>query len=234
MFSDFTDSVLDLERAVILLGEMVEKDVVNVMMACIEGSDELCEQIVRFDDEIDRLEESITWMVQEIFSHFSPRGGDLRFLLAVPKVSAHLELIGDSCVDIAKHLGKIEGNRIAMLDQLNFLPQFETVISMMTGSVNALIDRSAKRAWRAMAVLETARSIRDAHIAMLMQKPCKEWPVSSLIRISHIINGLFVMACNSADIAANVVYITHGVDVRYQRNRILEQLSNRERSKRKS
>jgi phosphate uptake regulator len=234
MFSDFTESVLDLERAVILLGEIVEKEVVNVMMACIEGSDDLCDQIIRFDDEIDRLEESITWMVQEIFSSFSPKGGDLRFLLAVPKVSAHLELIGDSCVDIAKSLKKIEGNRIQMLDTMNLLPQFETVISMMTGSVNSLIDRSAKRAWRSMGVLETAQTIREAHLVMLHQKPCKEWPMSSVLRIAQIVNSLYVMACNAADIAANVVYITHGVDVRYQRHRILEQLAQREKTRKKS
>jgi len=225
MFSAFTDSVLDLERAVILLGQMAEKDVVNVMMATIEGSDELADEIIHFDDEIDRLDEGITWMVQEIFSTFNPQSGDLRFLLAVPRVSSHLELIGDLCVEVARHMKEMEGNRTAVLDRLNLIPLFESVIGMTSGAVNALIDRSAKRAWRAMAILDASKRTFRANLDILSTLSDKDVTPYNRVRLTLICNALYVMACNAGDIAANVVYITHGVDVRYQRAKAMEELS---------
>ncbi len=225
MFAGFTDAVLDLERAIILLGQMVEKDVVNVMMACIEGSDELADEIIGFDDEIDRLDESITWMTQEIFSSFHPQAGDLRFLLAVPKVSANLELMGDSCVEVAKYLKQLDSRRIEVLDKLNLVPQFEAVIGMTNTAVGALIDRSAKRAWRAMAVLEASKRAFNYNLSKLCASPSIYGSQCNVVALSLICNSLHVMACNASDIAANVVYITHGVDVRYQRSKILDQIT---------
>ncbi|MDZ7814983.1 MAG: PhoU domain-containing protein [Planctomycetota bacterium] len=233
MLSDFTEAVLELERAVILLGEMIEKDVVNVMMACIEGSDQIAEEVVKFDDEMDRLDESITWMTQEIFAHFNPKGGDLRFLLGVPRASSHLELIGDQCVIIGKALKSLRGDRISILDNMNLIPQFETVIGMTNTSINALIDRSAKRAWRAMSSLETAQKIREAHYRFLTGEKTEDYDRATLLSLFQIVNALYVMANNASDVAASVVYITHGVDVRYQRNRILDNMPKKKKKKKR-
>lgn len=225
MFTGFTDAILDLERAIILHGQMVEKDVVNVMMACIEGSNEIADEIIRFDDEIDKLDESITWMTQEIFANFHPQGGDLRFLLAVPRVSANLELMGDSCVEVANYLKQLDATRISVLDNLNLIPQFEAVIGMTNTAVGALIDRSAKRAWRAMAILEASKRAFNHNIKKLCTNPQNFGSHKNIVFLSLICNALHVMACNASDIAANVVYITHGIDVRYQRNKIFDQIS---------
>ena len=231
MFSAFTDSILNLERAVILLAEMVEKDVVNVMMACIEGSNELADEIIRFDDEIDRLDENITWIVQEIFTHFNPQGGELRFLLSIPRVSAHLELIGDSCVEIANYLKQMDSRRLHSLDSLNLVPQFESVSGMTSGAVNALIDRSARRAWRTMAMLETSQKAFSTNISRLTNLLGNPDINANAMYLSLICNALYVMACNASDIAANVVYITHGVDVRYRRSKILDEFAAQKASK---
>src|SRR4051812_9973512 len=83
-------------------GERVLAALRGAMRALRERDDELAEEVVGFDDEIDRLYLAIEESVQTLIALRGPVATDLRLLLAVIKVNLHLERMADYCVTIAK------------------------------------------------------------------------------------------------------------------------------------
>jgi phosphate transport system protein len=63
---------------------------------------ELADEVIAFDDEIDRLYLEIEDRIQSLLARQSPVAADLRLVLAMIKVNLHLERIADYCVTVAK------------------------------------------------------------------------------------------------------------------------------------
>jgi phosphate transport system protein len=83
-------------------GERVLAALRGAMRALVERDDELADEVVGFDDEVDRLYLSIEEAVQTLIALRGPVASDLRLLLAIIKVNLHLERMADYCVTIAK------------------------------------------------------------------------------------------------------------------------------------
>ena len=64
--------------------------------------DELCDEVIAFDDEIDVRYHRIEKSIEELLAQQAPVATDLRLVLAVLHSSIHLERIGDQSVTIAK------------------------------------------------------------------------------------------------------------------------------------
>ena len=83
-------------------GERVLAALRGSMRALLERDDELADEVVGFDDEVDRLYVAIEEAVQTLIALRGPVASDLRLLLAIIKINLHLERMADYCVTIAK------------------------------------------------------------------------------------------------------------------------------------
>jgi phosphate transport system protein len=83
-------------------GERVLAALRGAMRALLERDDELADEVVGFDDEVDRLYVGIEEAVQTLIALRGPVASDLRLLLAIIKINLHLERMADYCVTIAK------------------------------------------------------------------------------------------------------------------------------------
>jgi phosphate transport system protein len=83
-------------------GEVVLRSVRGAMDALERHDVELCDEVIRFDDEIDVRYHRIEKSVEEILAQQSPVATDLRIVLAVLHDSMHLERVGDQAVTVAK------------------------------------------------------------------------------------------------------------------------------------
>jgi phosphate transport system protein len=63
---------------------------------------ELADEVIAFDDEIDRRYVSIQEGIQSLLARQTPVAVDLRLVLAMLHTNLHLERMGDYCVTIAK------------------------------------------------------------------------------------------------------------------------------------
>ena len=84
---------------------VVEADdlVAQLDVRALERRDvELCDEVIRFDDEIDTRYHRIEKSVEEILAQQSPVATDLRLVLAILHDSIHLERVGDQSVTVAK------------------------------------------------------------------------------------------------------------------------------------
>ncbi len=83
-------------------GEVVLRSVRGAMDALQRSDVELCDEVIRFDDEIDSRYHRLEKAVEETLAQESPVATDLRLVLAILHDSIHLERIGDQSVTVAK------------------------------------------------------------------------------------------------------------------------------------
>jgi phosphate transport system protein len=105
----FTEELAQLEASLQEEGELVLRALRSSLNALARGDEELADEVIRFDDEVDRRYVAIEEGVQSLLARQTPVAADLRLVLAVLRINLHLERMADYCVTVAK-LTKLMGN----------------------------------------------------------------------------------------------------------------------------
>jgi phosphate transport system protein len=105
----FTEELAQLEASVQEEGKLVLRALRSSLNALARADQELADEVIRFDDEVDRRYISIEEGVQSLLARQTPVAADLRLVLAVLRVNLHLERMADYCVTVAK-LTKLMGD----------------------------------------------------------------------------------------------------------------------------
>jgi phosphate transport system protein len=97
------DEYLDVLRArVLLLGGETETALQRAMFALVERDSETAREVLRDDDQIDQLEVEIDRLCIDTLALRQPAARDLRFVVAVAKITPVLERIADHACNIAR------------------------------------------------------------------------------------------------------------------------------------
>jgi phosphate transport system protein len=83
-------------------GEHVLRALRGAVNAVEERDIDLADEVIRFDDEVDRLYVEIEHGIQSLLARQTPVASDLRLVLAMIHINLHLERMADYCVTIAK------------------------------------------------------------------------------------------------------------------------------------
>ena len=105
----YTEELTQLEAALQEEGDLVLRALRSALNALARGDEELADEVILFDDEVDRRYIEIEEGVQSLLARQTPVAVDLRFVLAVLRVNLHLERMADYCVTVAK-LTKLMGS----------------------------------------------------------------------------------------------------------------------------
>src|ERR1700693_1061787 len=109
MRASFHQELEQLEAALQEEGALVLRVLRSALNALARGDGELADEVIRFDDEIDRRYIGIEEGVQSLLARQTPVAVDLRLVLAVLRINLHLERMADYCVTVAK-LTKLMGD----------------------------------------------------------------------------------------------------------------------------
>ena len=148
----FQDELAQLEAALQEEGDLVLRALRSSLNALARGDDELADEVIGFDDEIDRRYLAIETGVQSLLARQTPVAVDLRLVLAVLRINLHLERMADYCVTVAK-LTKLMGGLDVSGDRiLNSLEDMgQRAEQMIRVALDAFADRD----------LEKAKSLND-------------------------------------------------------------------------
>jgi phosphate transport system protein len=83
-------------------GELVLRALRGSMEALENRDPELADEVIAFDDEVDRQYVGIEEGIASLLARQAPAAGDLRQVLAMLHTNLHLERMADYCVTIAK------------------------------------------------------------------------------------------------------------------------------------
>jgi len=105
----FSEELAQLEAGLQEEGDLVLRALRSALNALARGDNELADEVIRFDDEVDRRYVAIEEGVQSLLARQTPVAADLRLVLAILRVNLHLERMADYCVTVAK-LTKLMGD----------------------------------------------------------------------------------------------------------------------------
>ncbi|HEX7083614.1 MAG TPA: phosphate signaling complex protein PhoU [Gaiellaceae bacterium] len=147
MRETFQEELAGLEAALQEEGDLVLRALRSALNALARGDEELADEVIAFDDEVDRRYLRIEEGVQSLLARQTPVATDLRLVLAVLRVNLHLERMADYCVTVAK-LTKLMGHLDVTSETIgrSIDDMGQRAEQMIRVALDALADRDAAKA----------------------------------------------------------------------------------------
>lgn len=175
-----------LRDRIVQLGGEAQRAVNNAMAALMERNSDLAAEVMAHDDAIDKLELEADREVIEIFALQQPAARDLRFVIAVARITPVLERIADHAVNIAN--AAIELNNQPQLREYVDLPRMGArAEEMLVHAIDAFVREDSALARRVIALDKEIDSIYQKIIRELIDA-MKTEPATS----TRIMQLLFV------------------------------------------
>jgi phosphate transport system protein len=158
----FGEELAALEAALQEEGDLVLRALRSSLNALARGDEELAEEVIAFDDEVDRRYAAIETGVQSLLARQTPVAADLRLVLAVLRVNLHLERTADYCVTVAK-LTKLMGGLDVSDDAINrsLEDMGRRAEQMIRVALDAFAARNAEQARTLVELIDRANRKRS-------------------------------------------------------------------------
>jgi phosphate transport system protein len=147
MRTGFHEELEQLEAAIQSEGDLVLRALRSALNALARGDDELADEVIGFDDEIDRRYLAIETGVQSLLARQTPVATELRIVLAILRINLHLERMADYCVTVAKLtklMGGLDVTDDRLLDSLEDMGR--RAEQMIRVALDAFADRDVEKA----------------------------------------------------------------------------------------
>jgi phosphate transport system protein len=219
MRTRFQQGLDDLRERLLRMGGLTEQAVDRACQAYLERDLARCQMVLEGESQINSAEREIDELAFDLLAMQQPMAVDLRFILAVTKINADLERVGDQAVNIAE--------RVMDLVELPAV-QLPVDIARMSAAVAAMVRRALEsfiegKAELAQAVLEMDNVVdrmRDEAFIVLV-KVMNEHPERTQQALDALLvaRNLERVADHATNIAEDVIFWVRGADVRHNVDR---------------
>jgi phosphate transport system protein len=214
--SHYEKELKEIKDRLIYLGALTEKAIQQSMRSLAERNSDVARQVIKADDEIDRLDTDVEERCIKILALRQPTAIDLRFITTAIKVTGHLERIGDMAVNIAEKA--IQLNEEPQLKPYIDLPRMTDLVGqMIKDSLDSFIANDLKLAEK---VRQTEQVIDDLNeqifreLLTFMMEDSKS--IHRSLLIMQISKNMERIADHAKGIADMVTYMVTGECVRHQ------------------
>jgi phosphate transport system protein len=207
---EFRQRLDQLEASVQEQGELCLRALRGAISALESQDAELCDEVIRFDDEIDSRYHRIERLVEETLALETPVAVDLRLVLAVLHNSIHLERIGDQSVTIAK-LTKLTAELETRHDLVEGLREMgDRCEEMVKLSLDSFAHRDVALAQTLVDLDElvdrTNRRVTDKVLEMASSPGLQEWGMRMIV----VARCLERIGDNAVDIGEQTAFLVTG------------------------
>jgi phosphate transport system protein len=215
MRTRFQQGLDELRQKLLRMGGLAEQAVDRACQAYVDRDLNRCQMVLEGETQINISEREIDELAFDLLAMQQPMAVDLRFILAVTKINADLERVGDQGVNIAERV----------MDMVA-LPAVELPVDIarISAAVSAMVRRSLEsfieaKAELAQAVLEMDNVVdrmRDEAFIMLV-KAMNERPEITRQALDALLvaRNLERVADHATNIAEDVIFWVRGADVRH-------------------
>ncbi|HLK33918.1 MAG TPA: phosphate signaling complex protein PhoU [Terriglobales bacterium] len=215
MRTRFQQGLDELREKLLKMGGMAEQAVDRACQAYRSRDLTLCHRVLENESLINAAEREIDGIALDLLAMQQPMAIDLRFILAVVKINADLERVGDQAVNIAERV----------MDMVE-LPAVELPVDVprLANAASAMVQRALEsfiegKAELAQAVLEMDNVVdrmRDEAFISLVRTMNQDPAVTrQALDALLIARNLERVADHATNIAEDVIFWVRGADVRH-------------------
>lgn len=208
---------LDAIKRLLLTESAKVEEAINLgIRALLDRNTELARQVIKNDDEIDRMEIEVEEEVIKTLALHQPVAGDLRFLIAVLKINNDLERMGDIASNIAKRADFISSKPRMQLD-FDFPDMAAKAQSMVKRCIDALVERDSAMA-RQVIVDDTQLDRMRYQIQEIAPAEMEKNPDNSdiLLQYVSVARHLERLGDIATNISEDVIYMVEGEIIRHR------------------
>jgi phosphate transport system protein len=204
-----------LKRLALEVAARVETSLHDAWVAFAERDTEAAERIIRHDAEVDALEVDVEEEALKILALHQPVAVDLRLIVAVIKLNADLERIGDLAADIAERAKSLSQRPPVAIPEP--LPVMAAAVErMVRQALDALVNLDPDLARGVCAdddtVDERHRQMFSVVGGLIRQQPERADDILQVLSVSRYLERI---ADHATNIAEDVIYLVEGDIVRH-------------------
>src|ERR1041385_4195753 len=216
--SCYEHKLRELKERLLIMSSKAEGMVSDSIRSLVERRPALAEDVIRRDDELDKLEVEIDRLGYEILALEQPVARDLRFIATALKIVKDLERIGDVAVNIAERVLELleepEMNRL-----LDLRIMADAAQKMLKESLDAFVNSDVQLAEK---IIFDDKLIDDMYeqtfrkmLSYMLEDPRT---ISRALKSIFIAKHLERIGDHSANISEMVVFLVRGQDIRHGMN----------------
>lgn len=200
----------------VAMGEMCEYALSTAVMSLIERDEDLACHVIDYDRDIDEMELKVDQECCNLLQSGKLLPEDIRFVMAASKINNDLERIGDQAAHICEHVLFLVREKSILAQVVDFVAMLEQVSEMIRESINALLERDVKLAWK---IIDERKIVQEETVLIFHELTdiMKQDP-RTIVRCCHIlfiVQSLHRVADQASNIAEEVIFTEEGVVVRH-------------------
>jgi phosphate transport system protein len=211
----FHQELDELKHRILAMAGMAEQAIDLAVQAFTQRDPVLCQRVIANESAINRAEREVDEFAIDLLAMQQPMAIDLRFILAVIKINADLERVGDQAVNIVQRvMNMIE---LPASDLPVDIPAMATrVRAMVREALRSFIEGDTELAKHVLEADDEVDRINREAFAKLSEamRTNPEVAVQALDVLS-IARNLERVADHATNIAEDVIFWIRGADVRH-------------------
>ncbi|RJE87401.1 phosphate transport system regulatory protein PhoU [Paracoccus onubensis] len=209
--SAFDRDLETIQAQVVKMGGMVEVAISDAATALDTRDEDLAEEVRRRDKAIDTLELQINEDAARLIALRAPTATDLRMVLAVMKIAASLERVGDYAKNMAKRTDVLTQMPVIDGSGMAIRRMSQAVSKMLQDALDSYIRRDGELAedvrQRDLEVDQMYNALFREFLTHMMEDPRN---ITACMHLHFIAKNVERMGDHATSIAEQVIYLVTG------------------------
>jgi len=211
----FQQSLDELKEKLLVMAGMAEQAIQRSVEAYRTRDVSICDLVDHGELAINRLEREVDQMALDLLAMEQPMAVDLRFILAVIKINADLERVGDSAQSISDRVRALIELPIAEMP-IDIPRMAALAEAMVRRALQAFIEADASVAESVLSMDDTVDRLNQAAYFTLLNVMKTQPDVAPQALSALVISRtLERVADHATNIAEDVIFWVRGADVRH-------------------
>lgn len=215
MRSRFQQGLDELKEKLLRMGGLAEQAIDRATEAYRTRNSKFCHMVFTGENAINDAEREIDELALDLLAMQQPMAVDLRFILAVVKINADLERVGDQAVNIAQRVLDLISEPEVQLP-VDIPRMAQSVSTMVQRALESFLDGKAEVAESVLQMDGIVDRMKDEAFVVLVQKMDNEPHLTrAALNVLLISRNLERIADHATNIAEDVIFWVRGADVRH-------------------
>jgi phosphate transport system protein len=214
----FQQSLDDLKEQLLVMAGLAEQAIQRSIEAYRVRDLSICDLVSRSEIAINRLERDIDQAALDLLAMEQPMAIDLRFILAVIKINADLERVGDAAKSISDRVRNMEQMAVADLP-VDIFRMAALAADMVRRSLQSFIEADPEMARTVLTMDDAVDAMNRAAYKSLTKVMAEESHLApQALNALMVCRNLERVADHATNIAEDVIFWVQGADVRHYKS----------------